>query len=517
MQEKITQKTASFAERLKNRKEAFMDEVSSEMYKSAVEYFSGNAAFVNDVIGAYPDLGNVPKIERYSTRALAFAMHLNSLGKKFVFLPDGDDVKEAIEYFKKNNLTRRGVEYVLVNQEDKLTFTRDVLKKVFELALFKAEGETPAEKIINFVRENKILFFGASREVRRQVVEAVRSLPLEEDDKSKIIEEILPATDLEEKGTQEYCSLNDKQKTREILDLFDEAEKEEKETGESFTVPWMNLEDFKKIPREKKKEFLFGAPKIFIKKRLSASGDKIHSLDLSTGEKALDELEAYLEGLKVKEQDYIIEHGAKNPEFEGSIQAVIEEDGSVKITGITKQVIKDNEHQGNTISFDEEFVKSLISEKNFSRIKKLLRFIAEQTDFRGYLSLDYIGNKENLTILEVNARFTGATMPLSMLTYLQSVRNDPVYVRSLNTIELPPARELEFEQALNILRERELLFEKGKNSSEVLVIPYLIALPKKIGLIAVACKKEGESHELVEARLKAALDSAEDALKSVTS
>ncbi len=488
-----------------------------------VLYFTRQAPYyLMNVKDTYPALvGDVPRIKDYITRVLGLFLtpdHEQEYDHKEVklALPDGEQTRVLLDFYEKQGIASDSASITPV--EDKEHATYSMALKVIPAIIPKHLGlskEKQDKKIIKELLGNLALF-GYSSEVFAQIKRALRDYKISESVFDEILNErerfldVSSITELDDKG-EWTGGLNNKLFLRRALDTTDGADK--------YQIPYMPADVFLS-DRNAREKWLKDKRRIYVKPANQASGVDIEDFDLRdvTG---VEYILQYLQELKHKSSEveefridqFIVENEARIPNEEFSLQFYVtshrtKEGKKVVIAlplGVTRQVINDeHEHQGNIISFDPEFVYKIAPKQTLKEMLYIVKELAKKGNYEGYLSLDVMGKEGgDFQILEANARMTGATAPIIALAGLQrrfkeELGDKYLYVRSENTIELNEIMQQEVGEDMNkllgLLKENDILWNKESKRG---VIPYLAALPDKIGIMAFAFSEE-EVNSLLE-------------------
>ncbi len=457
-----------------------------------VRLWSNNTTLAFDVKAAYPALTEeVVRIDMYSSRALAF-LFAGFNENMQVYLPNTKDSKKAAKLFTEI--------FSLNDQDPSLNFVEpdNFLSKSIYDFITKKQLNATEEIARAFVKE--FVLFGYSSEVRNTVFRVLENFGVKHEDIKKAYNDLGIDTDALDVSNE--SSPNSKIYFRKSLDEFEERSV----FNESFNLNWTSADSllgaFKEgyVP-----EFLLYKKQVFVKESNLASGAGVHNFRLGSNED-LEEFKNFIFKLEQENKNLsqiIVEEGAELGEdsFEGSAQFFVDFDGQVSFLGLTKQIIKDKEHQGNIISYDRDFFESNISDEQIRVFGDFVKYLSDKSGYRGYMSLDFIVDKNGVPkLLEANARITGATASLALCAALQITNpKSKVYLASINTVELDPERKLSFDELLVVLKKEGLLFdfEKGRG-----LVPSLIALPEKIGFIAIDMSDEENKEESVKKLLE---------------
>ncbi len=455
---------------------------SAEALHNSLAFFSRPVTWLFDVKGTYPSLvGEVSRIEDYITRAVVMLFAGFADKNKLIFAKN-PELKRIMESYYKNTFN-------LGEDEYSVAFVPEPVSKEGILKIVQDARLNSDEAIINFL-VNYVQFFGYSEMVFNHIKAALKELHINYNDFKQALRDKginIDSLDVTGKESPSY-----KLYFRKALLKF-----------ESGNIGRYNLDFtsadkiFESLDNGVVPKWLKGKKRVFVKRADLASGVGVENFDTATDE-GIEKLKAHLYSLKQKNVDLaevLVEEGAEldSKSKEGSLQFYVTKDHkgeiTVKFLGVTEQIIEDKEHQGNIISFDKKFVKSLISEEDIEQIQKFIVELSKDTGYQGYISVDFIKDKYGAPkLLEANARITGATMPLAVATYMQLTNpKETIYVASRNTIELDTKKKIDSEKLLKLLKQHDLLFTQEKGCG---LIPALVALPEKIGFISVANSKK---------------------------
>ena len=477
-----------------------------EALHNALAFFARDVFYAFDVKGTYPSLvGEVSRIEDYVTRSVA--MLAGFANKNQIIVSKNKAIQDLLSFYQEA--------FNLSPEEFSVLEVSDPFSKEAILRAVKTAGLSEKEEILNFILD-RMQFFGYSEEIFANIKSALLELGVDPGE----FEQALEGRGIKKDSLNvtSFESPSHKLLFRRNLADFEGG-------GKRFNLDFIKASKlFDTFQKEAVPKWLRDKKLVFVKRADLASGAGIKKFSVSDN-KGISELKSYFFALRQENIDLanvLVEEAAElGPNSkEGSLQFYImanveddlekdTEDNSeknatdnfvVKYLGITEQIIEGNEHQGNIVSFSKGFADSLISESDIEKIQAFVLKLAKETGYQGYISLDFIVDKFGAPkLLEANARITGATAPLAVATYEQITRlEDSIFVASRNTIELSPGAEIDAKKLLEILRESDLLYTKEK---QVGLIPALIALPEKIGFIAVA-KSMGKALEYIEQAMK---------------
>lgn len=486
-------------------------------------YFARKAPYyLMNVRDTYPALvGDVSRIKDYITRVLGLyltpgdAKEYDNKEVKLA-LPDNKQTRVLLDFYKKEGIASDSASFIQVEDKERATYS--IALKVIEeirskyLSLSKKEQD---KKIIEELLDNLALF-GYSNEVFAQIKKALRKYQISEsafdeflNERSRFLD-VSSTTELDEKG-EWIGGLNNKLFLRRMLDTIIGAKK--------YQIDYISADVFLS-DRKAREKWLKGKRRVFVKPANQASGVDIEDFEVQNMA-GLERILQHLQDLKHRQEkgediqidQVLIENEARIAEAEFSLQFYVTSHKTTKgdkvviaiPLGVTRQVINDeHEHQGNIISFDPEFVYKIVPRQTWKEMHHIVKELTKKGNYEGYLSLDVMGKEAgDFQILEANARMTGVTAPIIALAGLQSqfekdLDGKHLYVRSENTIELNDVKQEEIgedmEKLLKLLEENKILWSKESKRG---VIPYLAALPDKIGIMAFGFS-EDEVNTLVE-------------------
>ncbi len=474
-------------------------------------YFARKAPYyLMNVKDTYPALvGDVSRIKDYITRVLGLYLTPGD-AKEYdneevkLALPDNEQTRVLLDFYKKEGIASDSASITPVEDKERATYSmalkviEDIRRKY--LSLSKKEQD---KKIIEELLDNLALF-GYSNEVFAQIKRALRYYQISESVFDELLNErsrfldVSSTTELDEKG-EWVGGLNNKLFLRRALDTIDGASK--------YQISYIPADTFLS-DRKAREKWLKGKRRVFVKVANLASGAKVENFRVQdeSGREALAQYLRRLEQENIQINQVLIENEARIAEAEFSLQFYVTSHKTTKgdkvviaiPLGVTRQVINEkHEHQGNIISFDPEFVYKIVPRQTWEEMLQIVKELAKKGNYEGYLSLDVMGKEGgDFQILEANARMTGATAPIIALAGLQrrfekEVADKYLYVRSENTIELGESKRKEIGQnmdkLLELIKSNKILWAKETKRG---VIPYLAALPDKIGIMAFAFSEE---------------------------
>ncbi len=369
---------------------------------------SGKIA-IFDVAGAYPQLQGVVGIEDYAQRSVGMFQcdrcvpyDMNTLSFYRTIKDTGLIGNRELMYISRENFLEYAIDVVM----DK----------------GKQTGK-PAKQTLCW----DIMLFGHSRHTYDMMLYMARKYNVE--DTSPLLEIWRTS------GTDSEHSPNNKILVRNLLSEFENKDESSMYNG-SLNPHYESASEFianlgvNPVQREilqaleKYKERInqsFGK-RVIVKPFLSgASGIGVASYDLSF------ELEAFAKRLSDNPENLIIEE-ALDIEREISMQIYITDIGEVLYLGLTEQRIDDNSHTGNLLSFEKTFEARRITKRQKEKVLRFAKYVAQKTGYNGYMSIDLVRTKQDsLKILEINARFGGASAPLMLLRKISS-QKAPSYI-----------------------------------------------------------------------------------------
>ena len=458
-----------------------------------------------NVADTYPELKDkVSAIEYYSTRASVFLLNaLMSNGQvRVIIMPKSDQIgiKELMEYLMKNFKVSAKILFV-----DHENFTHSAIVATLGYLRKNIYRLEQSVKVL----ADKLLLFGYSNETLQDIESAFNEVGAGH--LFDYFKDLVGENSFESFVTSSESSPNSKFFFRKSFQDFFDSQYNARVQTITFVSAREVLDD-NNILRDR----FSNSNCVFVKRMDAASGVGIKRIDLH-GEHNFDSLLKHLYELErqnVNLSNVLVESAVPNTDMEFSAQFWIDDEHEARFLGLTEQIIKNNEHQGNVTSFDPRFINNILHNDDIEYLRQFVYKLAKESLYKGYLSIDLIGNKNKWAPLEANARVTGATAPLfvaASLSFASLQDNFFPYVSTLNTFsfaEIAKAKypELEQEQIINakieklrmnsvlsVLRDAELLASFGKDGFKKGVIPYLAALPSKTGLLAVArSKKEAE-------------------------
>ena len=479
-------------------------EISTRALTEVQKLASSKTILVMNVSDTYPELkGKVPGIDYYSTRASAFALNaLMSNGVvRVIVMPESKRIgtEELLNYLRKS--FGLSAKFIFVDHKD---FTRGAIGAVLDY--LRESGYSLKQSVE--ILANKLLLFGYSNETLRDIESAFNEK--EVGHLFDYFKSLIGEDSFEAFVTSSELSPNSKLFFRKSFQDFFDSQYNARAQAIAFASAQEVLDD-KDILKDK----LVSSKRVFVKRMDAASGVGIKSIDLNS-EHDFDSLLKHLYELErqnINLSNVLVESVAPNTDMEFSAQFWIDKKYEAKFLGVTEQIIKDNEHKGNVTSFDPGFINKILRSDDIEYLRQFVSKLAKESSYKGYLSIDLVGNKNKWAPLEANARVTGATAPLfvaASLSFASLQDKFFPYISTLNTFsfaEIAKAKYPELEQnqinakieklhmdsVLSVLRNAELLASFGKDGFKKGVIPYLAALPSKTGLLAVArSKKEAE-------------------------
>ena len=227
---------------------------------------------------------------------------------------------------------------------------------------------------------------------------------------------------------------------------------------------------------------------VYVKTTGLASGVGVESFN------NIDDIISFIADTKKKFGDkvnFIITEDISNIiKKESSLQFNIDNDGKITILGLTENIVENNEHQGNIVTSNLDNDINNIDLKSYNELIKYLEILSKDFKFNGYGGLDLAITSEGVKLLEVNARYTGATYPLAVLDQLRVLTGkDNLTVMSINTLK-PKIKINNFNELEKIFGNVLLTKEKIEDGEINGVIPTLVStLPEKMGIIIVGENK----------------------------
>jgi len=439
--------------------------IYSDGERAILDHF-GNKIIIHGVQDAYPDLSDVEGIEEYVTRSLV-------LPGKVIYVADTQqkEVEILLKYYTSLGIGpyTHGGEVRFVHLGDTTSFTEAAL------ADMRSRGETETEAIS---------LFGQSRVTQQALV--TEAGHLHGDAHPKAMYEAKHSLGLAtiRSADVEKGFANDKGLMRAILEDIGATH---------IAVPYMRYSDSSPLEKRRSENKIIEMAQkyrgLYVKTVNGASGEGIKEC---TGDAIAKCVLSFIEDESQKNPDtqFVIEQSLKDIAIyndgsmkERSAQYIINDDGSIHYLGMTLQNIKHNVHQGNSMSTVPTDAINNLQPQEIQDMNMLVEYLSKKFNYRGYLSIDLVDTKEGLKALEVNARITGATGPMAVLSQLQIQNPERGWgIISKNTIQPDTSLNITSLESLGETVANQIYTtERGRG-----IIPTLVTtLPEKLGVIAV--------------------------------
>ncbi len=357
---------------------------------------------IYDVEGAYPELKDVPGVTDYAQRGIGLSLFAR-------YIPWTHETLPLFETLRKTRLPGKK-EIIYISRDNFLEHAVGVIME-------KQTNKIPPKTVL----ENLVLF-GYSKHSTGILKHYARKYKVEDTD---FLDKIWTSA-----GTDSESSPNNKALVRTLISEFESEDNSniclgsfnpQYESASEFIANLNARPDTTEILKALSDKKYFGE-RVVVKPSLSgASGVGVELYDLSY------QLEAFAERIANNPQNLLIEE-ALDIDYEISMQIHVTDSKEVLYLGLTEQRIENNAHTGNLISFEKSFENKRIDDREKRKVLKIVEYIAQKTGYKGYLSVDIARTNEGtLKILEINARFGGASAPLMLLRRLAKPGR-PTYV-----------------------------------------------------------------------------------------